>query len=55
MVKALKKANKEVKYKVFSRESHYIAYWKNRFRLYQDIETFLGKHLGGRKISMDAL
>lgn len=55
MVAALRKANKEVKYKLFSRESHYIAYWKNRFRLYQDIESFLGKHLGGRKISMDAL
>lgn len=55
MVKALKSADKEVKYILFPRESHHIRWWSNQFRLLNNMEKFFGKHLGGRSILSDSL
>ncbi|MBU1585740.1 MAG: S9 family peptidase [Proteobacteria bacterium] len=55
MVKALKSNNKEVKYILFPKESHYILWWSNRFRMINNIENFFGEHLGGRRILTDSI
>ncbi len=55
MVKALKSRNKEVKYIVFPRESHYIRWWSNQYKMYNNIENFYAKHLGGRTINTDSI
>lgn len=55
MVKALKTNRKKVDYILFPRESHYIFWWSNRYKMYNNIEKFLAKYLGGRKIHSDSI
>ena len=55
MVAALKANNKEVKYILFPRESHYIRWWSNSYKMYNNIEKFLAQHLGGRNIFSDSI
>ena len=51
MVAAFRKAGKEVEYMVFPDEGHMRTYgnWKNILKMYQTIEDFLSKYLGGRR------
>ncbi len=53
MVKVLRENNRDVKYILFPNESHYIRWWHNSFKMYNNIENFFGEHLGGRKIVSD--
>ena len=53
MVKALKEAGKEVDYILLDNESHAIRSRDQFFRAHHQIELFLGKHLGGRKMFLD--
>ena len=55
MVKALKQQGKQVDYILFPNESHYIRWWNNSFKMYNNIEIFLAQHLGGRKIHSDSI
>jgi dipeptidyl aminopeptidase/acylaminoacyl peptidase len=48
MVKALKKRGIDVPYMVKENEGHGFRNEENRFDFYRAMETFLGKHLGGR-------
>ena len=48
MVKALKKRGIDVPYMVKENEGHGFRNEENRFDFYKAMETFLGKHLGGR-------
>ncbi len=49
MVKAMKKAGKQVDYVFFPEEGHSFKKWKNWSVLYKKIEKFLAEHLGGRR------
>ncbi|MCG3117679.1 MAG: S9 family peptidase [Candidatus Manganitrophus sp. SA1] len=48
IVEAMRKANKPVEYILYPDEGHYFLRPENRIHLNSVIETFLGKHLGGR-------
>lgn len=48
IVEAMRKANKPVEYILYPDEGHYFLRPENRIHLNAVIETFLGKHLGGR-------
>ncbi len=48
MIDALKKSRKKVIYKRFENEGHSISWSHNSARMYQAIEAFLARHLGGR-------
>lgn len=50
MVKALRSEDKQVDYILFREENHHIRWWKNTFRLYYEIEAFLARHIGGRRV-----
>lgn len=48
MIDALKKNGKEVTYKRFENEGHGFSWIHNSEQMYQDMEKFLARHLGGR-------
>lgn len=48
MIESLKRYQKEVEYMKFENEGHGIHWAHNSVRMYQKIEIFLARHLGGR-------
>ena len=48
MVEALRRAGKEVEYLVFADEGHGGFDWRNNVKLFEAVERFLARHLGGR-------
>ncbi len=48
MIDALRRDNKNVIYKRFENEGHSINWIHNSARMYQEIESFLARYLGGR-------
>jgi dipeptidyl aminopeptidase/acylaminoacyl peptidase len=49
IVAAVRKAGKDVKYIFFDNEGHGIRSWSNMLHYLSKLESFLAKHLGGRK------
>jgi dipeptidyl aminopeptidase/acylaminoacyl peptidase len=48
MVEALRRVGKEVEYIVFADEGHGSFDWRNNVKLFEAVERFLARHLGGR-------
>ena len=48
MVEALRRAGKDVEYVVFADEGHGGFDWRNNVKLFETVERFLARHLGGR-------
>jgi dipeptidyl aminopeptidase/acylaminoacyl peptidase len=49
IVAAVRKSGKDVKYIFFDNEGHGIRSWSNMLHFLSKLESFLAKHLGGRK------
>jgi len=53
MVKALRKAGKNVEFVVFNGDGHGNQKWSNNLKLYRKTEEFLSECLGGRNAGFD--